>query len=55
MKLHPYHIELLSAKIGEDVTTPAGATRLSFEIGSAVGVRLGVNTILLFNVLSGHV
>lgn len=44
-KLHPYHIELLSAKINEDVTTPAGATRLSFEISSAVGVRLGVNTI----------
>lgn len=43
--LLPYHIELLSAKVGEDVTTPAGATRLRFEIWSKVGMLFGVNTI----------
>lgn len=45
MILNPLQLEKLSEKIGQDVTTPAGATILQLDIESVTGARLGLNTV----------
>ena len=45
MKLNNIHIEKLSAKAGQDVTTPWGATILQLDIETATGQRLSINTV----------
>lgn len=45
MILTPLQLEKLSEKVGQDVTTPAGATMLQLDIETATGVSLGLNTV----------
>ena len=45
MKLNALQIERLSEMIGQDVTTPAGASVLSLDIELKTGVALGLNTV----------
>ncbi len=45
MTINSLIISMLKKKAGYDVTTPAGATRLSLDIETATGQRLGLTTI----------
>lgn len=45
MKLHPAIIEALDKKVGVDVTTPDGASRLRNDIESVTGEHLSLNTV----------
>ena len=45
MKLTGEYINKLSEKLKEDVSTPAGATKLQLDIETATGERLGLNTV----------
>lgn len=45
MILNPLQLEKLSEKIGQEVTTPAGATVLQLDIETVTGVSLGLNTV----------
>lgn len=45
MILNSLQIERLSEKIGQDVTTPAGASYLCLDIESKTGISLGLNTV----------
>lgn len=45
MMLNQIQIEKLSERVGQDVTTPAGATVLQLDIETATGVSLGLNTV----------
>ena len=45
MKLNKHLLEELSAKIGQDVTTPTGASVLQLDIESVTGETLSLNTV----------
>ena len=45
MKLTGEYIHKLSEKVKDDVSTPAGATKLQLDIETATGERLGLNTV----------
>ena len=45
MILNSLQLDRLSEKIGQDVTTPAGASVLCLDIESKTGVSLGLNTV----------
>lgn len=44
MKLNKLQLEKLSEKIGEDVTTPYGASLMAQYVKDTTGISLGVNT-----------
>lgn len=45
MEVNPKLIEMLTQRAGRDVTTPRGAEFLCYDIESATGERIGVNTV----------
>lgn len=56
MTLNSLQLEKLSEKIGQEVTTPAGASFLCLDIESKTGIALGLNTVKrLVGVISSDV